>query len=200
VIAHLHGICHPPSYSCGRWLGAGASAGVLVCPTGNARCGDATVGPPSWEAPSWDELVVSMHRDLEGAIAKVAARHPGALTRAGGVLTGWSRGAFAAPVIARLHPGLWPYLVLVEADVPLSAASLRKSGVRAVALLAGEHGTELAGERKTEAALRSDGFPVKLLVMRGTAHAYSDDIDALMAEALAFVLSYDAPQTDAKAD
>src|SRR5690242_16335030 len=43
LVAHLHGICFPPSYSCGRWLGAALDVGVLVCPTGNARCGDANV-------------------------------------------------------------------------------------------------------------------------------------------------------------
>ena len=86
-------------------------------------------------------------------VAKVEARHPGSIRRESGVLTGFSRGAYAAPVIARTHPGRWPYLVLIEANVPLAAVSLRKAGVRAVALVAGETGTEIAGERKTSAAL-----------------------------------------------
>ncbi|HSO31505.1 MAG TPA: hypothetical protein VLT33_03285 [Labilithrix sp.] len=133
LIGHLHGICYPPSYSCGRWLGAAASAGVLVCPTGNARCGDAGIGPPSWEAPTWEELLTIMDGDLERSIAKVEAKHRGSIRRDGAVLTGFSRGAYAAPVIARMHPGRWPFLVLIEANVPLSAASLRRSGVRAVA-------------------------------------------------------------------
>jgi len=189
LIAHLHGICHPPAYSCGKWLGAAVATGILVCPTGNARCGDAGVGPPSWEAPTWEELVRAMDADLESSIAKVEAKRRGSIAREGAILTGWSRGAFAAPVIARMHPGRWPYLVLVEADAPLDAAALRKAGVRAVALLAGERGTEIAGERKTCDALAAAGFPARLFVMKGTAHLYSDDIDALMREAIAFVLA-----------
>ena len=191
VVGHLHGICYPPSYSCGRWIGAASDLGVLVCPTGNARCGDSGVGPPSWEAPTWEELVTIMDGDLERSIAKVEAKHRGSIRRDGGVLTGFSRGAYAAPVIARLHPGRWPYLVLIEANVPLAAASLRKAGVRAVALVAGETGTELAGERRTAAALEEAGFPVRLFVMPRVAHLYSDDMDQIMREALAFVTSHE---------
>jgi hypothetical protein len=191
VVGHLHGICYPPSYSAGRWLDAAVDVGVLVAPTGNARCGDAGIGPPSWEAPSWEELVAIMDGDLERSITKVAAKHPGSIRREGAVLTGFSRGAYAAPVIARMHPGRWPYLVLIEANVPLSAEALRKAGVRAVALLAGEVGTEIAGERKTDAELTRAGFPSRLFVMPKVGHLYPDDMDRLMAAALAFVLSHE---------
>lgn len=191
VVGHLHGICYPPSYSAGRFLNAATSVGVLVTPTGNARCGDSPNGPPSWEAPSWEELVSIMDADLERSITKVAAKHPGALDRKNAVLTGFSRGAYAAPVIARAHPGRWPMLVLIEANVPLKAESLRKAGVKAVALVAGEVGTEIAGERKTAAALEADGFPVKLFVMPKVAHLYSDDMEDIMSAALSFVLSHE---------
>ena len=204
MIGHLHGICYPPSYSAGRWLGAAIDVGVVVAPTGNAHCGDAGIGPPSWEAPTWEELVATMNGDLERAIAKVEAKHPGSIRRGGAVLTGFSRGAYAAPVIARMHPKRWPYLVLIEANVPLSAATLRKAGVRAVALLAGELGTEIAGERQTEAELVQAGFPVKLFVMPRVGHLYPDDMERIMAEAFAFVLAHEGredreehPDTDA---
>jgi hypothetical protein len=191
VVGHLHGICYPPSYSAGRWLDAAVDIGVLVAPTGNARCGDGSIGPPSWEAPSWEELVAIMDGDLERSITKVSAKHPGAIRRDGAVLTGFSRGAYAAPVIARMHPGRWPYLVLIEANVPLSADALRKAGVRAVALLAGEVGSEIAGERKTDAELTRAGFPSRLFVMPKVGHLYPDDMDRLMADAFAFVLSHE---------
>jgi hypothetical protein len=191
LVGHLHGICYPPSYSAGRWLGAAVDVGVLVTPTGNAHCGDTDVGPPSWEAPTWEELVAIMDADLERSIVKVAAKHPGAIRREGAVLTGFSRGAYAAPVIARMHPGRWPLLVLIEANVPLTAAALRKAGVRAVALLAGETGTEIAGERKTDAELTAAGFPSRLFVMPRVGHLYPDEMDPLMADALAFVLAHE---------
>ena len=156
----------------------------MVCPTGNAMCGAA----PSWEAPTWDELVTDMDKDLEASIAIVEKKHPGSISRDGSVLTGYSRGAYAAPVIARRHPGRFPYLVLIEANVPLAAESLAKSGVKAVALVAGETGSEIGGERKTEAQLQKDGVKAKLFVMPKTGHLYSEDMERVMTEALAFVL------------
>jgi pimeloyl-ACP methyl ester carboxylesterase len=193
LVAHLHGMCGPPSYACGKWIEAGTDVGAMVCPTGNARCGDSPYGPPSWEAASWEELVVEMDRDLEASIAKVIAKHPGVVRRDGAVLTGYSRGAYAAAVIARMHPGRWPYLVLIEARVPLGAASLRKAGVRAVALVAGEVGTEVASERKTQEELERAGFPARLFVMPGAGHLYSDDMERVMADALAYVLAQSTP-------
>jgi hypothetical protein len=190
LVAHLHGMCGAPSYACGKWLGAGVDTGVMVCPTGNARCGDPAIGPPSWEAPSWTELVTIMNDDLEKSIAKVAAKDKGAFTRDGAVLTGYSRGAYAAAVIARMKKDRWPYLVLIEANVTLTAASLRAAGVRAVALVAGEQGTEIAGERATVETLTKDGFPARLFVMKKTGHLYSDDMEYVMHDALGFVLAH----------
>jgi hypothetical protein len=188
LIGHLHGMCGPPPYACGKWVGAGTDVGIMICPTGNARCGDSPIGPPSWEAPTWMELVGIMDRDLETSVAKVEAKRPGSIDRTGAILTGYSRGAYAAPVIARAHTGRWPYLVLIEANVPLSAATLTSARVRAVALVAGEQGTEIAGMRKTQSELERAGFPAKLFVMRRTGHLYSDDMEYVMHDALSFVL------------
>lgn len=190
LVAHLHGVCGAPSYACGKWIGAGVDVGAMVCPTGNAKCGDSPYGPPSWEAPTWGELVLAMDRDLETSIRNVEAKHRGTIQREGAVLTGYSRGAYAALPIARAHPGRYPYLVLIEANVPATADGLVKSGVRAVALVAGEKGDEIAGLRKTEATLTAAGFPARLFVMPNTGHLYSDDMERVMSEALAFVLAH----------
>jgi hypothetical protein len=190
LVAHLHGMCGGPSYACGKWLASGVAIGAVVCPTGNARCGDSGVGPPSWEAPTWSELVATMDRDLEASIAKVEAKHRGSIRREGAVLTGYSRGAYAAAVIARKHKDRWPYLVLIEANVTLGAEALRAAGVRAVALVAGEQGNEIAGMRATAEALDRDGFPARLVVMKKTGHLYSEDMEDVMRDALAFVLGY----------
>jgi pimeloyl-ACP methyl ester carboxylesterase len=171
-------------------MGAGASVGLLVCPTGNAHCGASPLGPPSWEADTWPELLALMDADLEAAIAKVAQKRPGEMSRDGAVLTGYSRGAYAAVPIARKHPGRWPYLVLIEADVPVTATAMRAAGVRAVAFVGGEQGTQIAGERKTTEALAKEGFPARLFVMRKTGHLYSDDMEGVMRDALAFVIEH----------
>ena len=54
-----------------------------------------------------------------------------------------------------------------------------------VALVAGEVGTEIAGERKTVEALMQAGFPARLFVMPGVAHLYSENMEQVMADALA---------------
>lgn len=184
LLANLHGVCNPPGYACGYWVKAASDVGFLVCPTGNARCGNSPLGSPTWTEP-----VAKIDADLEKAIAVVDAQHPNEMSREGSVLTGFSLGAYSAVQIARNHPGRWPYLIVVEADVGLEVAQLRAAGIKAIALLAGENGSQLAGERRTAARLAKQGFPARLWVMKGAGHHYSEDIDALMAEALAFVLA-----------
>jgi predicted esterase len=191
LIGHIHGVCGGPAYACGKWIGAGTAAGVMVCPTGNAHCGESPLSPPSWEAPTWMELVGIIDRDLETSIAKVASKRKGAFTREGAILTGYSRGAYAAPQIARSHPNRWRHMVLIEANVPLSLAGLKAAGVRSVAFVAGEHGDQIQGMRKTEASLGAEGYPIKLFVMRKTGHPYSTDMEDVMASALGFVLQHD---------
>ncbi len=190
LIANLHGVCNPPGYACGYWVEAASKLGFLACPEGNSHCGPN--GPPTWTEP-----VARIDADLERAIGVVDSAYPGEIDREGAVLTGFSLGAYSAVQIARNHPGRWPYLVLNEADVPLDAAQLRAAGVRAVALLAGENGSQVAGERRTAERLAKQGFPARLWVMKGAGHYYSADIDALMAEAIAFVLTSDAGASDA---
>jgi len=109
------------------------------------------------------------------------------LERDDAILTGYSRGAYAAAVLATSHPGRWPHLLLVEANAPLRADALRAARVRDVALVAGEQGNELAGMRRTAAALEAAGFPVKLFVMQRTGHLYSEDMEQVMHEALTFL-------------
>ena len=181
LIANLHGVCNPPGYACGYWTGAAKSEGFLVCPTGNGSCGGAS-GPPTWTE---DDAAVD--RDLEASIAAVDAAYPNEMDRDGAILTGFSRGAYIAPTIAAMHPGRWPYLILTEANVSLDLRQLRAAKVRAVALVAGEWGGELSGERVTVKRLADAGFPAKLFVMPRAGHYYSANIDEIMADAIAFV-------------
>jgi len=186
LLANLHGLCNPPGYACGYWTRAASEVGFLVCPEGNGRCGAGDNAPPTW-TESFD----AMGDDLERAIAATEAAFPGEITREGAVLTGFSRGAYAAPFLAARHPGRWPYLVLVEADVTLTVPMLERAKVRAVAMLAGEWGSQLEGSRKTCQTLARQGYPARLFVMPRAGHYYSADIDLQMRQALAFVLAHE---------
>jgi pimeloyl-ACP methyl ester carboxylesterase len=179
LLANLHGMCNPPAYACGYWSHAASEAGFLVCPTGNSKCGHAM-----FDAPTWTESYAKMDEDLERSIAAVDGANPGEISRTGAILTGFSRGGFAAPEIAKLHPGRWPLLLINEADVAVSVASLRASGVVAVAFVAGERSESIAGERATTARLARAGFPAKLWVMPGAGHYYSANIDDIMRDAI----------------
>jgi hypothetical protein len=182
LMAMLHGVCNPPGYACGLWAEDAKDLGFLVCPTGNSSCGKAM-----YDAPTWTEPDNAIDADLELAIAAVDEVVPGELARDRAILLGFSKGAYVSVKIAAAHPGRWPYLVLIEADAKPSADQLKKSGVRAVAFLAGEIGSQVAGERKTVASLTAGGFPAKLWVMPKAGHHYSNDIGTLLREAIAWL-------------
>lgn len=184
LIAHLHGQCAHPAYSCGKWFDAGAERGFVVCPTGNERCGGGN-GPPKWE-----ESFGQMDADLERAIEIVRrAEGDGGITREDAVMTGFSRGGWAAIELVRRHPGRWPLVIIIEADVTLTASALRAAKVARIALIAADHGTELRGERQTVEALKAADYPAELFVMPQSWHLYSANIDDVMRAALAFVLA-----------
>jgi alpha/beta superfamily hydrolase len=130
-----------------------------------------------------------MDGDLERSIALVQKKHPHAVRREGAILTGYSRGGFAVPFIAAKHPGRWPYLLVIEADATFTTSGLRRAGVRRVALVGGELGTEIAGMQKTVDALVADGFPAQLFVMPKTGHLYSDNMEEVMRAALGFLVA-----------
>ncbi len=186
LLAGLHGVCTPPAYTCGSWKRAAAAFGAMVCPTGNAVCTTDAPGNPTWEEP-----FAKIDEDLERSIAKVDRRFPGRVTRDGQVLTGYSRGAYAAIIISIRHPGRWPLLIVNEADVELTLPMVRAAKIRAVAFIAGEWGAELAGERRTADSLIAAGFPARLWIMPQAGHRYSANIDDIMREALAFVVAHD---------
>lgn len=184
LMAMLHGVCNPPGYTCGLWSETAKDLGFLVCPTGDGSC-----GPAMYDAPTWNEGDTKIDEDLEKAIATVDALVPGELSREAPVLLGFSRGAYVSVKIAEAHPNRWPYLVLIEATPALSAKRLRAAGVKAVALLAGEIGSQAAGEKKLEKALSQEGFPARYWVMKGAGHHYSNDVDVLLREAVAWATS-----------
>lgn len=184
LMAMLHGVCNPPGYTCGLWAETAKDLGFLVCPEGDGNC-----GPSMYDAPTWNEGDTKIDEDLERAISTVETHHPGELARQAPVLLGFSRGAYVAVKIAAAHPGRWPYLVLIEATPALTEKQLRAAGVKGVALLAGEIGSQIQGEKKTAQALAQQGFPARFWVMPGAGHHYSSDIEGILREAVEWVAS-----------
>jgi len=186
LIAMMHGVCMTPGYTCGSWSETATSVGFLVCPTGNATCDPGMGGGPTWEEPFAD-----MDADLERSISAAFEAFPGEFDRSGAILAGFSRGAYMAVVFAMRHPGRWPFLILNEADVELTVPMMRYAGVRAVALIAGEWGAQIAGERKTFETMSRQGYPIRLWAMPKAGHFYSTNIESIMREAIDYVLAHE---------
>lgn len=187
LIANLHGVCNPPAYACGYWVKSAAQHGFLVCPTGDSKC-----GPEAYLAPTWTKTYSAMGDDLEKSIEAVQEQYPNEILRDGAILTGFSKGAYAAAEIAQKQPGKWPYLILTEATVKLDAAKLRAAQIRSVALIAGEKSSQHGGMKKTVEQLKAAEFRARFWSMPGAGHHYSDNVDDIMNEALDWVLS-DSP-------
>jgi hypothetical protein len=193
LVAMIHGACTPPSYACGAWASAASEVGVMVCPVGNSTCGPEGTGPATWEGP-----FSGIDTDLEASIEATRRATGLPSSRQGAILAGYSRGGYAAVILAVRHPGRWRSLIVNEADVELTVPMLRGAGVRSVALIAGEYGTQIAGERRTVDALVEGGYPARLWTMPRVGHPYSADIESIMREAIAFVLEHQtSPAVDA---
>jgi hypothetical protein len=188
LIVGIHGVCTPPSFVCGSWARAASAHGLLVCPTGDDVC-EASPGGPTWSEPAQE-----VEADIERSVAVVVERTGARFSRDDAVLYGFSRGGYLAPQIVVRHPGRFRYLVVNEADPTLDPAALRLAGVRAVALFAGEWGQMVEASKRNAERLEAGGVPARLWIMRKVSHWYSDDIDDLMREALAWLVAYDAPQ------
>jgi hypothetical protein len=133
-----------------------------------------------------------MDADLERSVSIVSRHSPHPIGREGAILTGYSRGGYAVPFIAGRRPGRWPLLLIIEADATLDPVSLRRARVRAVALVAGEWGDQLAGMKKSADALAAASFPARLFLMPKTGHLLSSNIEEVMREALGFLVATDS--------
>ncbi|MFO0660702.1 MAG: dienelactone hydrolase family protein [Polyangiaceae bacterium] len=189
LLVNLHGMCNEPEYSCSPWLAAAGERYFVTCPRGPNHCGaDGGFGP------YFPRDAANVQEDLDAAVSSIEELSEGRLSQGDAVLTGFSRGGYLALDLAKRAPGRWPYLILVESDVRVDAEMLSKAGVRAIGLIAGEMSTQRAGMEKSYRKLSEQGVRVKLWVMPGAGHAYSNDIADIAAEALELVEKTKAPQ------
>jgi predicted esterase len=174
----LHGMCSDPEATCAAFEGEAERAGsFLVCPTGNGHCR----GWADWEGTGEDKA-----RFLDGVGAALHAAYGEAVTETGGVLVGFSRGAYVARDVVYARPSRYRALVLIGATVRPDAARFRASGIERVVLASGhDDGARREMERDAK-RLSAEGLPARFVDLGAYPHALPADAGRLLAPALAW--------------
>jgi pimeloyl-ACP methyl ester carboxylesterase len=181
VTVMLHGMCSVPEAECPSFVDGATPYGWLVCPRGPSPCADA-------DGASWVWPFDLNAQGIEETLARVRELHPGEVdVSRGRVLVGFSLGALAAMQLAHDGNGRYAGLVLVGAEVYPNAALLSEAGVLRVVMAAGEQDMMRAHMVQQAALLDAQGIPTRFISLGDVGHAYPDDIDERMAEAIAWV-------------
>jgi predicted esterase len=180
VVMMLHGMCGEAQLACDFWSDAGRERSWLVCPAGNARCGehDDWKGTGEEKAGALDEAMEAVDR----------AYGPAAVTHAeGDILIGFSRGAFVARDVAYARPGRFRALVLLGASMTPDAARLKASGIRRIVMGAGEHDGARPTMQRAARALDAAGIPTRYVSLGRIPHALPNDLEDILRDALAWI-------------
>ncbi|MBS2019217.1 MAG: hypothetical protein JST00_40505 [Deltaproteobacteria bacterium] len=176
TVVYLHGIHGLPQNGC-PWLREGASeVGWLVCPAASSPLPNGTF--------SWGGSLADQHAVV--ARAERAAQRAGAERASSNVLVGFSQGSYLAVDLVNHRLGRYRGLVLLAADVDLTASALRDAGVSRVALGAGQLDGSYAPLRRTAERLRSEGFDVRFVDLGAIGHTYQTTETAALAGAIAW--------------
>lgn len=176
VVTMLHGMCSTPDWSCDAVRAAVPGGFVLACPSGNRTCD----GAPDWGgAPRERARFVNDH--VDEAIAPFDA-----VAHEGGVLMGFSRGAFVARDVAYESRGRYRALVLIGAATIPDGRRLAANGIEKVVLACGD----LDGAKKTmvaaRAALEANGVAARFVSLGPVYHTLPNDTAARLRDALAW--------------
>jgi predicted esterase len=187
LIVMLHGMCALPEYECPVFQPGTGSSSALLCPPGPAAC-------PGGGGAMW----VGSSGALAAAVAKplrvLGERHAGRVDTRRKALVGYSLGGPAALRIALAQPGQWRGLMIVNAGVEPSAATLRRAGVRRVALVAGERDRTAGKLRRAAARLKHVGFDARYFSMGAVGHYFDATSSSRLVEALTWLAEGIGPE------
>jgi predicted esterase len=179
VVMYLHGMWASPEDSCPPIEAAAAPRGFFVCPRGNAPLGAGNTFTGSY---------ATIRPRLDAARAAAEQLAPGRVARNGGVLMGFSSGAYFAVQTALGEPGRWRGLVLMAMDLQLDAAALRRAGIERVVLAAGDLDGARATMKSQADALAAAGLEARFVSLGPVGHHFAVDMADRMTDALAWVL------------
>jgi predicted esterase len=180
VVVMLHGMCSDAVATCAFWNQAAQEQGWLVCPDGNARCGD---GDPDWRGNGETKAA-----HIDAAVDALRAEHPRAVAADGDdILVGFSRGAFVARDVAYARPGRYRGLVLLGAALKPDPKRLRDSGIRRVVLGAGDFDGSAPTMRQAARLLERGGLEARFVSLGPIYHALPGDLEDRLREAFAWI-------------
>jgi len=176
----LHGMCALPEWECPVFRAGATADNWLLCAPGPAAC--AGGGGAMWVGSTKTLL-----RAVEDPLRALAERHPEQIDTGKRALVGYSLGAPAALRIALAQPGQWSGLMIVNASVEPSAATLRKAGVRRIALVAGDRDRSAPKLKRAATRLKRAGVDAQFFSMGAVGHYFDASSESRMVEALTWL-------------
>lgn len=180
VVVYLHGMWSSPEEACPTLL-RGAPDDILVCPRGNAPMTDGSGGK------MWTGNYATVAPAIHAAMQAAANVSPGPMSPSGGVLAGYSNGAYFAVEVATHEPGRWRGLVLLSMRLDLDASRLRAAGIERVVLASGDKDMATPSMRAAADALDRAGLPARYVSLGPGGHELPADLDVRLVEPLAWV-------------
>jgi pimeloyl-ACP methyl ester carboxylesterase len=180
VIVMLHGMCALPEYECPVFRAGATAESWLLCAPGPAAC--AGGGGAMWVG-STRALVQA----VESPLLALGDRHAKSVDSTRKALVGYSLGATAALRIALAQPGQWNGLMIVNAGVEPSAATLRKAGVKRIALVAGDRDRSAHKLKRAALRLKRAGIDARFFSMGAVGHYFDATSESRMVEALTWL-------------
>jgi len=176
----LHGMCGHPENECPWFAGSATESRWVACPRADLSCNG---GGSIWSgtATTREALVNSTEVRLEKAFAGNAGWSQG------GILVGFSLGAFVALDVAQASHGQWKRLMLIGAFVQPNAKRLKAAGVESVLLASGDWDMSRDEMKKQARALEREGVRARYMGMGPVGHRFAKDMDTWLLGAVGWL-------------
>jgi predicted esterase len=179
VTIFLHGMCATGRLECPVFSAASRS-GWLLCPDGSVGCQGG-----GW---MWASMAKEAEARLQAATDALRAKEAGRVGAGPMAIVGYSLGAPVALLQAIREPGRYDRLMIVNASVEPAAATMKKAGLKRVALVAGAKDATASKLRAAAQRLVAAGVDARYFVLEGTGHYFDGQSEARMAEPLGWLL------------
>ncbi len=190
VVIATHGNYDRPEWQCQVWREIVGDRAFVLCPRGTQRP----------DSPSADDIRFtygsnqSLEREVDAALAALAARFPDHVDAAQPVYTGFSLGAIMGVSIASRRPSTYPRAVLVEGGhdkwTPAAAKAFVEGGGRRVLFVCSQRWC--AGDARLAASrLARAGAEVKVVQGPDVGHRYDGPTAETTKKALPWLLEGD---------